>query len=371
MYIQADKKRAERKNLQNDCQNHKISYSNSKNSLYMLNHFFFKKAFFLLITLFIFQLSSLSLSLSQTDLPKQPYKIAILYIATGRYITFWDEFYESSEQMFLSNCPKDYFVFTDQKKFKYQDHKNVHVVHQKQLGWPYDTLLRFKMFLRIEERLKKYDYIFFFNANAKIVMPIGKEILPDGNFKLMMSVYPTYYEKDKSSFPYDRNPKSTAYIPMEEGSSYYVQGTLNGGKTKAYIDMLKTCDKQTKIDLKNHVIATVHDESHLNKYIQNRDDVMFLKPFYMFPEEQKTTDYNFQDTQPLKILIRDKQKLQYGGHSHLRGAKKKSFIDKTKCYIYKKFKFFFIDTLGLCHLESNKNCIPILNIDDEKLFPKE
>lgn len=339
---------------------------------------FIKKSFsrFCCLLLLSFAFSSfLSTSYSQAhssvDLPSKPYKIAILYVATGRYITFWDGFYESSERMLLSNCSKDYFVFTDQNNFKYSKNNNVHIIHQKHLGWPYDTLLRFKMFLRIEEKLKQYDYIFFFNANAKIIMPIGKEILPEGHFNLMMSVYPKHYKKDKKTFPYDRNSESTAYIPMGEGSLYYVQGGLNGGKTDAYIEMIKTCEKHIDLDLKKHIIAKAHDESHINKYIQNRDDVMFLKPFYMFPEEQKTTDYNFKNTQPLKIIIRDKKKQQHGGHSHLRGSQKKSFIDKTKCYIYKKFKFFFIDTLGLCHLESNKNCIPVLNIDNEKLFPKE
>ncbi|MBA4248979.1 MAG: glycosyltransferase [Candidatus Puniceispirillum sp.] len=301
----------------------------------------------------------------------KPLKIAVLYIATGRYINFWNEFYESSEKLFLEKHPKDYFVFTDQENFKYQKNTNVHPIHQKQLGWPYDTLLRFKMFLRIEERLKQYDYIFFFNANAKIIMPVGKEILPEGNLNLVVSVYPTYFEKDKASFPYERNSESTSYIAMNEGNKYYVQGGVNGGKSKHYLRLIKTCFENVNADLKNHIIATVHDESHINKYIQNRNDVIFLKPFYMFPEEQSVNDYNFKNPMPVKILIRDKNNPKYGGYSHLRGSQKKSLLDKIKCFIYKKFKFFFIDTLGLCHLESNKNCIPVLNLDDEKLFPKE
>ncbi|MFR6034556.1 MAG: hypothetical protein ACLUKN_16135 [Bacilli bacterium] len=40
-------------------------------------------------------------------------KTAVLYIATGRYLTFWKDFFESSERYFLRGIHKSYFVFTD------------------------------------------------------------------------------------------------------------------------------------------------------------------------------------------------------------------------------------------------------------------
>ena len=39
--------------------------------------------------------------------------IGILYIATGRYITFWEEFFKSAEKYFITEATKHYFVFTD------------------------------------------------------------------------------------------------------------------------------------------------------------------------------------------------------------------------------------------------------------------
>lgn len=39
-------------------------------------------------------------------------KVAILYIALGRYTVFWDEFYESAEKHLL-NADKHYFIWTD------------------------------------------------------------------------------------------------------------------------------------------------------------------------------------------------------------------------------------------------------------------
>lgn len=43
-------------------------------------------------------------------------KVAILYIATGRYTVFWDYFYQSAESNLLRECKKHYFVFTDNKE---------------------------------------------------------------------------------------------------------------------------------------------------------------------------------------------------------------------------------------------------------------
>ena len=114
-------------------------------------------------------------------------KVAILYIALGRYITFWKDFYESCEK-YLSPCEKHYFVWTDNETFDYSDAANVTITRAEKKGWPYDTLLRFQMFLERQKELSKFDYIFFFNANisgllyttcwnSSTVTPYGKKII--------------------------------------------------------------------------------------------------------------------------------------------------------------------------------------------------
>ena len=40
-------------------------------------------------------------------------KVAVLFIATGRYMTFWEEFYAASKQYFLTGHDVHYFLFTD------------------------------------------------------------------------------------------------------------------------------------------------------------------------------------------------------------------------------------------------------------------
>ena len=52
--------------------------------------------------------------------------IAILYIATGRYITFWNDFFKSAEKYFITQATKHYFVFTDsQNPIEGEDTKRV------------------------------------------------------------------------------------------------------------------------------------------------------------------------------------------------------------------------------------------------------
>lgn len=43
-------------------------------------------------------------------------KIGILYICTGKYEKFFDEFFSSFEEKFLTNHEKYYFVFTDSNR---------------------------------------------------------------------------------------------------------------------------------------------------------------------------------------------------------------------------------------------------------------
>ena len=236
-------------------------------------------------------------------------KIAILYICTGNYHIFWEDFYKSAETNLLQDYEKEYFVFTDYKGLACRENSNLHVVQQEKLGWPNDTLMRYHIFLLIEDELETFDYIFFFNANILIIAPVGEEILPnDKDGGLCALWHPIYYkETDNRNYNYERNEKSLAYIPIGEGRRYYAGG-LNGGTRAAYLELIRQLRENIEIDKENNVIAVHHDESHLNKYLVNRS-VRVLSPLYGWPEE-------LPPNQKMKILI--KNKMKYGGHEALR-----------------------------------------------------
>lgn len=85
-----------------------------------------------------------------------PKKIAIMYIATGRYITFWKDFYESAEKYLLSKHQKTYFLFTDDTELNLPN--NVVKIYQKQENWPNIALKKFFFFTTVEDKLKDFDY---------------------------------------------------------------------------------------------------------------------------------------------------------------------------------------------------------------------
>ncbi len=239
------------------------------------------------------------------------HKIAILYICTGKYHVFWEDFYKSAEKNLLTDHEKTYFVFTDYQELPFSDQSNVQVIAQEKLGWPDDTLMRFHMFRKIEYELEKFDYILFFNANLLIVAPVGEEILPNnGEDGLCALWHPCFYnEIDNQKYTYERNQNSLAYVPMGDGTRYYAGG-LNGGTRAAYLQLIHQLADNIERDKENNIVALWHDESHLNKYLLHRS-VRVLSPLYGWPEE-------FPPNHQVKIMIKDKRK--YGGHQALRNG---------------------------------------------------
>ncbi|HMO61444.1 MAG TPA: family 6 glucosyltransferase [Ferruginibacter sp.] len=210
--------------------------------------------------------------------------VAILYICTGRYTVFWKNFYDSAAQLLLPGMEKHYYVFTDAKSIYMGHLPNVHLIYQEAQPWPWPTLLRFRFFKSIETQLQQHDYIYFFNANTRIYKTItANDILPAPDEELVVTQHPGFWDKTPELFTYERNPVSEAYIPAGEGE-VYVAGGLNGGRAASFINFVTKCSAQVDKDLQQNIIATWHDESHLNKYILHRK-VKLLHPGFLYPHE--------------------------------------------------------------------------------------
>jgi hypothetical protein len=230
--------------------------------------------------------------------------INILTICTGKYTIFFKDFYESCEKYFLTDYNKKYFVFTDGDIL---ENENIVKIHQDKLGWPYDTMLRFKMFNSIKDKLKG-DYTFFFNTNMKFVDEVGVEVIPDIDNDYLIGVkHPGFYNQPKIMFPYERLFESSFYIGYDTGSIYY-QGCFNGGRTSEFLEMSSILESKINIDLANGIIPVWHDESALNCYFNSKNPLC-LDSGYAYPE---SVDIPFDK----KIIQVDKNK--FGGHQSLR-----------------------------------------------------
>lgn len=242
-------------------------------------------------------------------------KVAILYIGTGRYTIFWDEFFRSCEKNFLRNYEKHYFFFTDSKDFR--PGYKITIVPQENLGWPLITALRYKILNKIKDELKNYDYVFFFNGNMEVIHEVTEEeLLPSAGEGYIVAPLHSCNKRITSNhdFDYERNPLSASYIPFGEGKYYFHAGLL-GGRTKEFLEMLDVCEKMMDEDLKNNFIPKFHDESVFNKYVLTHPHKI-LSNNYIHPTHGKP----FLKLNPnVKIIQRDKAKFKYGGHAYLRG----------------------------------------------------
>lgn len=255
-------------------------------------------------------------------------KIAILYICTGKYDIFWEGFYQSSEQYFLPDHEKHYFVFTDSKMIK-AENERIHLIFQESVGWPYNTLLRFQFFLKAEKDLEQFDYIYFFNSNMRFLAPVGEEVFPtEDEDGLLAVLHPGYFNKTEKDFPYERNKQSLACIKKGEGKHYFMGG-FNGGKARNYLKLIKELNENIASDLSRNVIAVWHDESHLNAYLLTKKN-RILSPAYGFGEGWPLP------FEP-KIIVLDKTK--FGGHHFLRETppKKPGIVSKVKNWIKNHF----------------------------------
>lgn len=245
-----------------------------------------------------------------------------MYIATGQYIKFWENFYTSMNKNFLPTIKKEYYVFTDSKTFTYSNNPDIHIKNIKKERWPYNTLFRFKYFSGISSELENYDYVYFLNSNVVITKRVSEnDIIPDYAEKetnYVFTIHPGYYAKKNEMFPVETNYKSKAYIDIKKyNNHHYVCGGFFGAKSKYFIEMSKHLDNQIQDDINHKIMAKWHDESHLNQFttILNNKSYRYLNPSFCHPE-----DWNLPYEMKIKIL------------------EKKHYITLKKLSLYDLFK---------------------------------
>ncbi len=204
-------------------------------------------------------------------------KIGILLIATGKYISFVDQFITSANEYFMKGTENEvyYFVFTDSKIIP----EGAIRIFQKHKKFPYPTLMRYHIFLESKKLLSKMDYLFYCDVDTRFVSKVGEEVL--GN--LVATKHGLFYNVDRRDFTYENQKESTAYIRPKEGK-YYFCGGFNGGKTRRFLKMAKTIARNIDKDEERNIVAVWHDESHLNRYLINYPPDKILDPGYCYPE---------------------------------------------------------------------------------------
>jgi len=201
-------------------------------------------------------------------------KVLFFTIATDKYYDFFIENLFNSLKKHVK-FDFNFVCFTDKKNIT--EFKTVNTQH---LPFPLNTLLRYEIFVENHKLFKKYDYVFYLDADMVLVGDIGQEIISD----VVNVLHPGFYEKHRQNFPYEKNEKSTAHMTEEEGVNYY-QGCFQGGKSDLFLNMCYELKQNIRKDLKNNIIADWWDESHMNKYRFLNPPTKILSPDYALPSE--------------------------------------------------------------------------------------
>lgn len=203
-------------------------------------------------------------------------KICILTIATGKYIQFVERLLDDIEKYFLTGHEIQCLLFTDHEV---ETSDNVKVSQIEHRPWPEPALKKYNYINSESEYLKNFDYLYLFDADIAIVDNVGEEVLQD----LVGVLHPWKILEDKSVYPYETRSQSTAFVSDENRKKYYAAAFV-GGKSDIFLKMAEVISSRVLIDEQNGIIAVWHDESHMNKYL-NENPPTDLPPSYMFPEE--------------------------------------------------------------------------------------
>ena len=282
-------------------------------------------------------------------------EIVFITIATRKYVTLGVESLESVHSRF--QAPGDVqvrlFLLTDQVDeddgdgaagVPLPDYVQARRIPDR--PWPRSTLAKFEdLIVRVGGEIRGARYAYFLDADTRMVDNVT---LDEIQGRLVAVEHP-YYPRNHPGFcgrygdlastgmngfdakgtftfcqyPYERSRASAAYIDQSRGklpprwdtaNSYYLQAAFFGGEGPAMYAMLVELRRSVERDNRRRVVASIHDESHLNRYLLDRQDVRVLSSAFIYPEHPKDIQFHMNWLFPLtpKIfhVVKDEAKLR-------------------------------------------------------------
>lgn len=170
--------------------------------------------------------------------------------------------------------------------------EGTNLIETEAMEWPIPTLMRYHLFLNEEEKLKDYDYVFYLDADMRVVAKISDEILGEG---ITAAEHPMYSLKKEYIPPYEPNPESAAYINRPgkvvdmDGKPrfkpYYYAGGFQGGVAKEFLAAMHVMKENIDKDFNKNYMAIWNDESHWNKFLfEYKGSTIVLSPSYIYPD---------------------------------------------------------------------------------------
>jgi hypothetical protein len=208
-------------------------------------------------------------------------KVGIVVAATGKYSKFLSPFIASFRSHFLPKSSKMFFVFANSRFPEDQD-TDVVVFPQHSLGWPYNSLYRFRLALTMIDKMD-VEYLFMADVDLQVVNEIDERIISD----LVATIAPFSWGLPSVAFPFDRHPASPAYMHPSEGARFYFAGGFFGGSKDSVRAMVEYCARMADemLAMIPAYVSPWHDESILNMYFHKvRKPTLIAGPEFLYPD---------------------------------------------------------------------------------------
>ena len=194
-------------------------------------------------------------------------KIGIVLLGTNAYSVLMVRFVKRFMQFYKGNRKIKFFLFSDIDPKPYlPDGIDYEFIYTTNKSWVDGTNLKFKSILSLrEEDLDECDWIYYLDSDTNI----NTEFTED--WFLGDSVAGQHFNDQGCMLtegrPYERNPRSKAYIPRDTKlPQIYLYGAFWGGKVDWVIQFCKTMLEWQKADKSWGYEPAVNDESFSNCY---------------------------------------------------------------------------------------------------------
>lgn len=215
--------------------------------------------------------------------PRHPERVGLCVIATANYRMYIRPLLRSVRRNFLPEHDVTVFLFTDRAIAPEADLRVIPVEHSQ---WPGMAIRRYPLFREHAEAFKGIDYLYYMDADMRVIDKVGREILGD----LVGTVHPGFHDRPRGKFTYERRPESTAWIAPEEGARYYC-GAFQGGRTERYLEAVGVMAAQIDTDTAKGITAVWHDESHWNRYLIDHRPTLELSPSYCWYPDGRSREF--------------------------------------------------------------------------------
>lgn len=207
-------------------------------------------------------------------------RLGIVIVGTNSYLILAIRFIKRFTHFYRGDYKVTFYLFTEMDPKPYlPDNISVKFIKSGHKNWVEGTNSKFTNILSIRNDLREEDYIFYFDADTNVQKEfteqwfIGDSVAGEhfGNQTFM-----------KDNRPYERNPKSAAYIPEDTRfPQMYFYGAFFGGNYENMISMCKILQKMQRHDKGIHYEPGVNDESYLNWFFHYNppDKIVFNSDF--------------------------------------------------------------------------------------------